>query len=88
MNTWDCSGEEFGGCIPPQPSGDFAGGYCTRTCGAADPACPTGSTCLDLGPAGMPNNLCLDNCTGPGMGDCRATYMCTPLGVGMPSICI
>jgi hypothetical protein len=64
----DCGGLH---CVVSAGNGDnsvgFSGGYCTTDCSAS--ACPTGSTCADVGNS----KLCLATCP---PASCRTGYSC------------
>lgn len=64
----DCGGLH---CVTTTGNGDnqvsFSGGVCTVDCSAS--ACPTGSTCVDVGDA----KLCLASCP---PASCRTGYRC------------
>ena len=65
----------------------WPGGYCSKTCSATNPACPTGSTCIDIGSQSAIYR-CLKNCTTHQ--DCRMPgtgYVCTPTRAGQ-SVCL
>ncbi len=78
--SWDCAGGVNGFCAPAQEDGTFPGGYCMVDCSSA--SCPSGSTCI----TGGTTAVCLDNCSGTGMGNCRSGYTCTDTGTGT-SVC-
>ena len=65
----------------------WPGGYCSKTCSATNQACPTGSTCVDIGSQSAIYR-CLKNCASHQ--DCRmpgAGYVCTPTRGGQ-SVCL
>ena len=75
---WSCGGGSLAGCARDDPDTtevEWPNGYCVRDCSAS--ACPTGSSCVPL----TSSSMCFDNCTGAGMGDCRAGYTCGSAGV-------
>lgn len=67
--TWQCSGGEWGFCLPEQTNGEISGGYCSIACGLDEGTCPNGSQCWDSGSG----SLCLDECAN---GSCRSGYTC------------
>jgi hypothetical protein len=88
------NGECAGGFCLNELMFGWPAGYCSNAaCDLADPdnSClPFGGDgiCLDVGTAMMPQGLCFDLCD-PALGDadCRALYMCTPLGDGR-GVCV
>ena len=56
----------------------WQGGYCTQPCGAGQPECPAGSTCVN-DDAQQPR--CVADCR-LGLADCRPGYACVELGGG------
>jgi hypothetical protein len=77
----DTCGSVRGSCKAPIQVGGqdryWLDGYCTQTCLAGDPACPVGSTCLNVGSSATPDLRCLRNCR-PLQNDCRDGYACDP----------
>lgn len=75
--TWDCAGGPLGVCATDDPDTaevEWPNGYCLLDCRSS--GCPSGSTCVE---ASATQSWCIDNCTGTGMGDCRAGYECLAL---------
>ena len=59
-----------------QPTG-WPGGACSASCGTT--ACPSGSSCLDVGGGGGSSNpICFQSCPQPRLGQstCRSGYLC------------
>lgn len=60
---------------------DYAGGYCTKTCGS-DLDCPGSSFCLGPQPGyGEKDSICWAGCTTSA--ECRSGYDCYPIGGGL-----
>ncbi len=69
-----CGPEQF--CLTFQGAGSV--GVCSKTCGTACSACPTGASCHPLGDG---NHYCLKDCT-QGTGSCPFGYQCGLLPTG------
>ncbi|MFO0597676.1 MAG: matrixin family metalloprotease [Myxococcaceae bacterium] len=84
----DC-GNSFAACRMPEAASTpnqflWYGGYCTQRCETGDPACPAGSTCVQLDTG----HYCTQTCR-VGLADCRPEYACAPIDtIGTSGVCI